>query len=144
VDALRFGCSALLREQDARNMRVFNYWTFAMAFWFAGATILLGKGFIEPQPAAWIFPIGGLLVAAFTVRSYVRFLREADELLRKVHLEGLSFGIGAAVIFMPVYRLCERLGAPELDSVDALFVIVLAWAWGQWRATSRYVGDEAK
>jgi hypothetical protein len=144
MDALRFGCSALLREQDARNMRVFNYWTFAMAFWFAGATILLGKGFIDPQPAAWIFPAGGLLVAVFTVRSYVRFLREADELLRKVHLEALSFGIGAAVIFMPVYRLCERLGAPKLDSLDALLVIILAWAWGQWRATSRYLGDEPK
>lgn len=142
MDVFRFGCSALLREQDTRNMRVFNYWTVAMAIWYAGATILLGKDFIDPQPAAWIFPIAGLIISVFTVRAYVHFLRNADELLRKIHLEGLAFGVGAAVIFMPVYRLCERLGAPKLDSVDALIVIVLAWAFGQWRASVRYIGEE--
>jgi hypothetical protein len=144
MDALRFGCSALLREQDTRNMRVFNYWTFAMAIWFAAATILLAKDLVAPQPAAWIFPIAGLIISIFTVRAYVHFLRNADELLRTIHLEGLAFGVGAAVIFMPVYRLCERLGAPKLDSVDALIVIVLAWGFGQWRASARYIGEETK
>ena len=84
MDALQFGCSALLREQDTRNMRIFNYWTFAMAIWFAGATILLGEELIAPRPAAWIFPIAGLVIAIFTVRAYVRFLRDADELLRNL------------------------------------------------------------
>jgi hypothetical protein len=144
MNAIGYGCSGLLRESDARNLRSFNYWTLSMAIWFAGATIVLGKGLIAPQPAAWIFPAAGLVFAVFTVRAYVRFLREADELLRRIHLEGLAFAMGAAVIFMPVYRLCERLGAPKLDSIDALFVIVLAWAFGQWRATSRYIGEETK
>lgn len=144
MDTLRFGCSALLREQDTRNMRIFNYWAVAMAIWFAGATILLGKDLIAPQPAAWIFPVAGLIISVFTVRAYVHFLRNADELLRKIHLEGLSFGVGAAVIFMPVYRLCERLGAPKLDSLDALMVIILAWGYGQWRANARYIEEDAK
>ncbi|HET7707087.1 MAG TPA: hypothetical protein VFM36_13450 [Thermoanaerobaculia bacterium] len=144
MDVRQLGCSALLREQDTRNMRAFNYWTFAMAIWFGAATILLAENIVAPQPAAWIFPLGGLVIALFTVRAYVHFLRNADELLRKIHLEGLAFGVGAAVIFMPVYRLCERLGAPKLDSVDALIVIILAWGFGQWRASSRYIGEEPK
>lgn len=129
-------------ERDARNLRLFSYLVLAMAIWFAAATILLGGGYIDPQPAAWIFPIAGLILSVLTVRAYVRFLHEAEELLRKIHLEGLAFAVGAAAITLPVYRLCERLGAPKLDSVDALLVIVLAWAFGQWRGVRRYAVAE--
>lgn len=89
-----------------------------------------------------MIPAAALFLGVMTVRAYVRFLRNADELLRKIHLEALAIAFGTGAVFMPVYRLCERLGAPKLDSVDPLFVILLAWVFGQWFGGRRYAGEE--
>jgi hypothetical protein len=134
--------SALLTDRDARHLRIFNYWVLSTALVFAAATVLLGGNILDPQPLGWIFPLLALILGIAAVRAYVVFLRNADELLRKIHLEALAFAFGAGAVFMPVYRLCERLGAPKLDSIDPLIVILLAWALGQWLGIRRYAGGE--
>lgn len=79
---------------------------------------------------------------AASMRSYVSFLRQADELLRKVHLEALAFAFGAGIVAMMGYRLCERLGAPKLDVNDAALVMLLCWLGGQWLGSRRYAVAE--
>ncbi len=134
----------LFTPRDAVNVRRFNLWMIVTALFFAAGTIVLGEGFIPRVPVAWLFPFVGAVLGFGALRAYVHFLRNADELLRKIHLDALALGFGSGVIFMPVYRLCERLGAPKLDSVDPIIIFVLAWAIGQWRGFRRYSAVEAQ
>ena len=124
--------------RDAQNLRSFHYWTVVLGVWLILATFLVETQPLRGTAVGWVFPIAAAFLAAMTVRAYVRFIRNADELLRKIHLEALAWGMGAALIFMPAYRLCERLGAAKLDSVDPLVVIVVAWAIGHWRGLRQY------
>ena len=105
---------------------------------FATATILLGKKIIEPGLLGWSMTVASVLLMIVSVRAYIVFLRHADELLRKVHLEALSLAFGAGVIAMMGYRLCERLGAPRLDIDDPFLVMIPVWALGQWFGMRRY------
>ena len=134
--------SALFTARDAQNIRVFNYWFFAAMVVFAAATLLIDGKFVSGL-LGW--GLTGLAVAlsVMMVRAYVHFLREADELLRKIQLEALAVSFGATVVFMLGYRLCERLGAMKLDVNDPLMVMVGVFAIGQWTAMRRYAaGDE--
>ena len=131
-------CAGPVTARDARNLRTFNYWTIALGAWLLAATFIVEFGFLRSLAFGWLFPIAAAAIGVMTVRAYVHFIRNADELLRKIHLEGLAWGMGAALIIMPTWRLCERLGAPKLDSVDPLLFIVIAWAIGHWRGLRHY------
>ncbi len=62
----------------------------------------------------------------------------ADELLRKIQLEGLALGFGAGVIFAMSYQLLERAGAPQLQVSDTVVVMMVGWAVGQLLGLRRY------
>ena len=133
-------CSSLYTPRDARNLRVFNFWLLAGMLCFAAATILLGRKILTPGPLAWALTILTIGLITIALRSYIVFLRGADELLRKIQLEALSLSFGAVAIFMLGWRLFERLGAPKLDVDDPFLVMTIVWALGQWYGFRRYRG----
>ncbi len=138
-----FGCAGLLTERDARNIRTYNAWLIGTLLVWAAATILIAKLHIA-APLGWALTAITLVLSIFTVRAYLTFLRDADELLRKIQIEGLALGFCAGVMFMLIWRLCERLGAPKLDMDDPFIVMMLFWALGQYLGTRRYsaTGEE--
>ena len=123
--------------RDRVNLRRVFLALLLWALAFIAATLLLDLGALE-GPAAWCAAAAPGMLALFVVRHYVRFLREADELLRQIHLDGLAIGFGAGFVFITTYRLLERAGAPSLDINDSLMVMVPCWALGMWRARRRY------
>ncbi|HEU5161666.1 MAG TPA: hypothetical protein VFV54_00840, partial [Thermoanaerobaculia bacterium] len=118
--------SGLYTESSWRQIRTFNWWAISAALLFVATTLLLDGGIIA-GPLAWALAAATVIVALFAVRAYRAFLHGADELLRKIQLEGLALGFGAGVVFMLGYRLLERLGAPKLDVNDPLLVLVVFW-----------------
>ena len=130
-------CAPLFTPRDQHNYRVFTGWMFGAVATFAAATILIDGEHISAA-AGWAITAATAALMAITMRSYIFFLRQADELLRKVHLDALAFAFGAGIVVMMAYRLCERLGAPKLDVNDASLVMLLAWIAGQWLGARRY------
>ena len=130
-------CAPLFTPRDSRNYRIFSTWMIGGVVAFAAATILIDGKFI-PAAGGWTLTALSVVLMAIAMRSYITFLRQADELLRKVHLEALAFAFGAGVISMMGYRLCERLGAPKLDVNDASLVMILCWVGGQYLGSRRY------
>lgn len=128
---------SLYTRRDARNYYIYNGWLFGSMVAFAAATILIRGNFVPPA-GGWTLTALSILLMLTTMRSYIVFLRYADELLRKVHLEALAFAFGIGMVVMMGYRLCERLGAPKLDVNDAALVMVLCWMAGQWLGARRY------
>jgi hypothetical protein len=133
----------LFTPRDAHNDRVVSLWISAAALIFIAATFLIEARLVDP-PVGWLLPLAAAIAGVGALRAYVVFLRYADELVRKIHLDALAFGFGCGVVFMPVYRLCERLGAPKLDSVDPLIVFMAAWILAQLRGYKKYSAVEAQ
>jgi len=134
-------CAQLFTPRDARNYRVFSVWMIGSMVAFGTATLLIDGNFV-PRAAGWALTALTVALMAAAMRSYMHFLRQADELLRKVHLEALAFAFGAGIVVMMGYRLCERLGAPKLDVNDAALVMILCWTAGQWIGSRRYAVAE--
>jgi hypothetical protein len=133
--------SSLFTPRDAQNYRTFTWWMGGAVLTFAAATLLIDGRFI-PDAAGWALTAISVILTVLSMRSYIAFLRQADELLRKVHLEALAFAFGAGIVFMMGYRLCERLGAPKLDVNDASLVMLLCWTAGQLVGARRYATEE--
>ena len=134
-------CSLIYTPRDLRNYRVFTWWMTASMVTFAAATILIDEN-VVPKALGWTLTIASTVLMVASMWSYITFLRVADELLRKVHLEALAFAFGAGIVSMMGYRLCERLGAPKLDVNDAALVMLICWIGGQWIGARRYAVAE--
>lgn len=131
-------CTDAYTPRDTRNMRIFNIWALAAGVTFVAATILIVKDIVPRGPLAWGLATANFIVVFLAVRAYMVFLRGADELLRRIQLEGLALGFGAGAVFMLSYRIFERLGAPKLDSADPFVIMAVFWALGQYIGLRRY------
>jgi hypothetical protein len=124
-------------EVDQRNLRAIWIWTFVWAAVFSAVTIAL-SALPHQGPFAWLLAAIPIVVSIPTVRAYLRFLREADEFMRKVQLEGIAIGCAAGWIFCMGYLVLEEAGAPELPMVLALVPMALGWAIGSFLVAARY------
>ena len=125
-------------EADRRNQYRFLAWLLAWAVSFLAATWALRSDLGLEGPAAWTIAIGPDVLGICALLAYLHFLRMADELLRKIQLEGLALGFGAGVIFAMSYQLLERAGAPQLRVSDTVVVMMVGWAVGQLLGLRRY------
>ena len=125
--------------RDAQNYRQLTWWMTAAMVVFAAATILI-DGKIIPNAIGWVLTAASVILLILCIRAYIHFLRNADELLRKIHLEALALAFGIGAVAMMGYRLCERLGAPKMDVNDPLLVMLLVWLGAQIAGVRRYAG----
>ena len=132
-----WNCMAMATPSDRRNLQRVGVALLCWAIAFVAATLLVDHGALEGA-AAWLAALAPATMALIAVGRYVTFLRQADELLRQIHLEGLALGFGAGFLFMTTWRLAERAGAWQLDVNDPILVMVVFWALGQWLAARRY------
>jgi cbb3-type cytochrome oxidase subunit 1 len=123
---------------DRRNQYRFVAWLSGWAVTFLAATWLLETYDDLGRAVAWSVAVVPNLFAVAALFAYLRFLREADELVRRIQLEGLAFGFGAGVIFAMAYFTLKRLGVPQLTGDQMVFVMMMAWVTGQLAATWRY------
>jgi len=130
-------CNALYTPRDVQNMRVFNYWFLSAMVFFLVATFAIKRELVVPA-LGWTLTALSVGLLVMGVRAYIVFIRNADELLRKVQLEALALGFGAGMVFMLGWRLCERLGALKLDVSDPIIVMMLVFAVGQYIGIRRY------
>ena len=138
VSRWNFGACGDLTARDSRHLRSFNIWGLAWARSWVIASILINRGLV---PAGWPSAFVALLptaVGVLMLRAYAIFLRDADELHRKVHLEALAVAFGAGAVFMVGYSLLESAGAPDLDVSDPLLVMMVVWAIAQTAGMRRY------
>ena len=74
--------------------------------------------------------------------AFRRFLREADELQRRIQLEALALGFGAAVVGAAAYRLLERAGATDVSDVsdvsDVIMILAVGYSVGVIAGQRRY------
>jgi hypothetical protein len=79
-----------------------------------------------------------LIPSAFALRAYLRFLGRMDELGRRIQLEALAFGFGAAGMLTFAYGFLENAGLPRLSYVFVFPLMIALWGIGGAIATRRY------
>ena len=131
-------CSTLYSAADAKRMRVYNAWFAAAMLSFCGMTIGLSEKWLKAGPIAYVLTAVTIVFMLMAAWSFTEFLRNADELLRKIQVEALALSFAAGGVFMLAWRLCERLGAHKLDVDDPFLVMIIVWAIGQYAGYKRY------
>lgn len=135
------GCGdGFYTARDARNQRRFTLWMLAAGLAYLGATAALRWRAALPGALPWLLSALAWVLALQAIRSYVIFLRQADELLRRIQTEALALGFGAGAVVSLLYPLLELLGAPKLGEYAIAIAMMLAWSAGTWLGTRRYSG----
>lgn len=125
-------------EADQRNIRAVWIWSFVWAAGFVAAIISLRRLEQLPSLFLWLLALLPTLFSIPLVCALRRFLREADELMRKIQLEGIAIGYSAGSIFCVGYHGLEHVGAPQLPIVFAVVPLGLGWAIGSFLVAYRH------
>lgn len=125
-------------EVDRRNGRRLIFWTFGFAVLYLATTAWLRSDGVPSTGVALAAAAGCTLVGVGALGAYRKYLREADELTRRIQLEGVAIGFGVGLLFVMTYQLFETSGAPELSISDAAVVMSVGYVAGVLLSSRRY------
>jgi hypothetical protein len=90
------------------------------------------------QPIKTFVALAPLVPAALALFAYLRFLSRMDELGRRIQLEALAFGFGAAGMLTFAYGFLENAGFPQLSYIWVFPLMIALWGVGGAVASYRY------
>ena len=90
------------------------------------------------QPIKTLVALTPLVPAALALFAYLRFLSRMDELGRRIQLEALAFGFGAAGMLTFAYGFLENAGFPQLSYIWVFPLMIALWGIGGAIASYRY------
>ena len=122
-----------MTPRDRRNPRRA---VLALAAW--AATYILVSALVVSGAAGAALVVLSVVPALAAVHLYARYIREADELLRVIELQGLAAAAGAGFVAAPVVWLLGHAGV-DISGVDlTLLVMSAAYAVGFLRIRRQY------
>jgi len=129
-----------LNTHNQRNIRPIKFYALFWSISFVAAVLFLplGDGTRETQPIwAWLLAAIPVIPGTLLAHHYLRFIRETDELMRKLHLEALAAGFGVAFVFGTGFIL---LGQLEMTKFTGLtwHLMLLTYIWKLRSAQREY------
>ena len=100
---------------------------------------MLENGWVPAGAAAIAVALVPVVVGFLALAAYLRFLRQADEMTRRMQLEGLAIGFGAGIVFTMGYPVLETAGWPVVPDSTPAVVLMVGWGVGQILAVRRYM-----
>lgn len=131
-----------LRARDARYAKPFSLLMLLWGLSFISSHLLLPRGdkIMADQPL-WGWVLTGITIAlgGLLAWSFVRFLKNSDELMRKVQMEALAIGFGVAFVVGTSAGLLAQLGVPKVGTVDLTWsAMVVAYSLALRQARKAY------
>jgi len=134
-EALQAGCGT---ARDRNNQYRFVAWCISWALTLTGVTAYLDFNESFRGTGAWLLAMIPFALSIGALLAFLKFLRDADEFMRKIQVEGLAIGFGFGVLFTLGYQVFERAGAPEMSANDAVVFMCAGWMAGQLFGAWRY------
>jgi len=128
-----------LPARDIRNSNIVNMWALAWVTTLALTAFLSRyEWYSSTFPTMIGFVVhSGIGLAMFF--AYKRFLRELDEMERKIQLDALASSVGMAVIGFSAYSILAKAGyVPELEPSYLIVLIALTYIAGVIIGRIRY------
>jgi hypothetical protein len=120
-----------LPARDIKNANLVNLWAIA---WAASLAIISFISKYEwysatlPITMAFVFN-SGIGVGMFL--AYKRFLKELDEMERKIQLDALALSVGVTLVAFGGYSILDKAGmAPELRASHLIVLMALTYMAG--------------
>ena len=137
-------CLALLLFLFARILRRDENWTLYLAGALATAMLANWQLASEHAGVAEIaLALLALLPAALVVWAFIRMLRQADELQRRILLQALAFAFTVTFSAAFIWAVLEGIGLPRAPAIAWCSVLVISWAVGLGIFSRRYEGETA-
>lgn len=125
-------------ETEQRNIRSVWIWCLVWAAGFSAVMLAL-KEFPQLRGSFnWPLTVVPVVLSIPAVLACLRFIRQADEFMRKVQLEGIAIGFAAGFVFCMSYGTLEHLGAPRLPMIVAAVPLAFGWAIGSFIVAFRH------
>ena len=113
-------------KRDRRNQRKIILWMLAWMVPWLTLTLGIKKEWFSFGPIAMIALVVITLMGVKMLFSYHHFLREADELRRKIELDALAIAVGISVVSSFSYATLERAGVVGETDILSLMMIMMA------------------
>ncbi len=126
-----------LTARDRRNQWSYILWMLTWMLSFVAGMFLLEFDWVSGA-FGYVVALVPSLLGVGAVMAFLRFVRQADELQRKIQVEALGWGFGAGAIFMFGYQLLEGAGLPAIDIADPAAVMFVSWALATVVLARRY------
>ena len=133
-----FKCSVEMTERDRINQRAVTAWVFVWALSWVGATFLIDRVLATGGAIALATALAPNILGIVAIRAYIKFLREAEELHRKVQTDALAIGFGVGMISMVGLELLGDVGLINPDPSAALIFMAVAYSLGVTLGWRRY------
>lgn len=124
-------------ERDRRNARRALWWMLAWAVSFVAVSFGIKESWIPAGTLRYVAASASILVGLAAVLAYVRLIREADELQRKIQLEAMALGFAGAFLGNFALALLQRTGL-TVDLGDQFLVAVGFYLIGIVLGARRY------
>lgn len=122
---------------DRKNSRRLTQFSLIWAASILGATAIVT--FVDlPAPITWAIALAPNLAAFACFSAYMKYLRMADEMQRRIQLEGLAVGFGVGWFFAIGYLVAQAAGAPDLPLAALILVLTTGLVFGNVIAIRSY------
>lgn len=123
---------------DRRNSWRAIGWLFVWMVSFLSVAFAIRTEALPAGLWTYLAIAGSTVLGVVTVLAYVRFVRQADELQRKIQLEALALGFAGGFVAQFAFSLIERAGIMEVDIGDPFLVMCICFAVGLFLGARRY------
>lgn len=130
------GCSNSPR--DRHNVLRLNAWALTWAIAYLVSTWFLHGDYNLPTPLIAVIIIATTAAGIGMLRAYLVFLRDTDELVQRVQLNGLATGFGILILFGISYGLGESAGLPPVNINYAIAIGIFGYMLGVFVSQRRY------
>ena len=142
-----WGCSDQATARDRRNLRHVNYWLFGwMVVFLVSLMVMEGPGDTS-LGVATLTMVTSALAFIPVFFAYRRFLGEADELTRLIHLRAMAAAFVAGIFMGFLERFLERvvsflpstpIGIEASDIFNPLMAMIITYAVASVIGQRRY------
>ena len=128
-----------ITPRDNHNLRTWGIWQGLWFFSLIGTQSLFNfrREVVPAGVLHWLVAALPLLIGAGALWFWLRYLREADELQRRIQLNAVAFGFGVTFVWITSYAALIAAGAPVLEQNlhmgPGLGAFILALLYGRWQ-----------
>ena len=127
-----------MTERDRRNQWMVVGWSLAWSIAWVVASSAITHDWIGKGTAQLVIALLPTVLGVGMLLAFAKFLREADELQRKIQLDALALGFGSGLVGSVLYRLLERTGFVEADVSNVILLMIVVYTLGVLIGRRRY------
>ena len=113
-------------DKDRGNQRRIVYWSLAWIVPFLAVNMAVSNEWVSGDAFAIVATLAVTILGIGLLLAFRRFLRDADELRRKIELDALAMTVGVGIVAGFSYSLLESAGIVDEAELMNLIVVMAA------------------